>query len=58
VRTALGFVGLFMLVAGLTLIGLGFGYIKGSFMTGDMTIWIGIGMIIAGAVLLRLSLAR
>ncbi len=57
-RTALGFVGLFMLVAGLALIGLGFGYVKGSFMTGDMTIWIGIGMIIASAVLLRLSLAR
>ena len=47
--------GVFMGVAGLALIGLGFGYVKGSFMTGDVTIWIGIGMTTAGALLVRLS---
>ena len=54
-RNVFGMVGVFMLVAGLALIGLGFGYVKGSFMTGDVTIWIGIGTSTAGALLVRLS---
>ena len=41
-----------MLLTGGVWIGQGLGYIKGSFMTGDMKwFWIGVGMIAAGVVL-------
>lgn len=45
-------VGLLVLVVGLVWVGQGLGYIKGSFMTGDMKwFWIGLGMVAAGIVL-------
>ena len=41
-----------MLLVGAVFIGQGLGYIKGSFMTGDIKwFWIGLGMIAAGLVL-------
>ena len=39
-----------MLLIGLVWVGQGLGYIKGSFMTGDMKwFWIGVVMVVAGA---------
>ncbi len=44
--------GVLLLLVGIVWVGQGLGYIKGSFMTGDMKwFWIGVGMIAAGVVL-------
>ncbi len=51
-RNGLIVLGLLLLLVGLVWVGQGLGYIKGSFMTGDMKwFWIGVGMIAAGVVL-------
>ena len=51
-RTGLAVVGGLILLAGLVWVGQGLGYIKGSFMTGDIKwFWIGVGMIASGLVL-------
>jgi hypothetical protein len=48
-----------VLLVGLVWIGQGLGYIKGSFMTGDMKwFWIGIGMVIVGVALGAFNLRR
>ena len=45
--------GVLVLLVGAVWVGQGLGYIKGSFMTGDMHwFWIGAGMIVVGLVLL------
>ena len=45
-------VGVLMLLVGLVWIGQGLGYIKGSFMTGDVKwFWIGLVLIVVGLVL-------
>jgi len=51
-RNGLTVLGVLLLLVGLVWVGQGLGYIKGSFMTGDMKwFWIGLGMIAAGVVL-------
>ena len=51
-RVGLVVVGALVLLTGLVWVGQGLGYIKGSFMTGDMKwFWIGLVMIVVGAVL-------
>ena len=51
-RTGVGALGVLVLLIGAVFTGQGLGYIKGSFMTGDMTwFWIGCGMIVVGVVL-------
>ena len=51
-RSGLVVLGVLVLLVGLVWVGQGLGYIKGSFMTGDMKwFWIGIGMIVTGSVL-------
>ena len=41
-----------MLLVGVVWIGQGLGYIKGSFMTGDMHwFWVGVGLVVASVVL-------
>jgi len=51
-RNGLIVVGVLLLLVGLVWVGQGLGYIKGSFMTGDVKwFWIGVGMIAAGLVL-------
>ena len=51
-RNGLTVLGVLLLLVGLVWVGQGLGYIKGSFMTGDMKwFWIGVGMIAAGLVL-------
>jgi hypothetical protein len=48
-RSGLAVLGVLLLLVGLVWVGQGLGYIKGSFMTGDMKwFWIGVGMIVAG----------
>lgn len=50
-RNGLVVLGVLLLLTGGVWIGQGLGYIKGSFMTGDMKwFWIGVGMIVAGIV--------
>ncbi|HVD00890.1 MAG TPA: hypothetical protein VNG93_07060 [Candidatus Dormibacteraeota bacterium] len=51
--------GVLLLLVGLVWIGQGLGYIKGSFMTGDLR-WfrIGLACTVAGAVLLAFTLRR
>jgi hypothetical protein len=59
VRTGLVVLGVIVLIAGLVWIGQGLGYIKGSFMTGDVRwFWIGVGMVILAIVLSVFSLRR
>jgi hypothetical protein len=59
VRTGLVVLGVIVLIAGLVWIGQGLGYIKGSFMTGDVRwFWIGVGMVILAIVLGVFSLRR
>ncbi len=51
-RNGLVVVGALVLAVGLVWIGQGLGYIKGSFMTGDMKwFWIGCAMVVVGVVL-------
>ena len=58
-RTGVGALGVLVLLIGAVFTGQGLGYIKGSFMTGDMTwFWIGCGMIVAGVVLAGVSFLR
>lgn len=58
-RSGLIVLGVLVLLAGLVWVGQGLGYIKGSFMTGDMKwFWIGIGMIVAGVALGAAGLLR
>ena len=50
-RNGLVVLGVLLFLTGGVWIGQGLGYIKGSFMTGDMKwFWIGVGMIVAGIV--------
>ncbi len=50
-RIGLAVIALLVLLTGLVWIGQGLGYIKGSFMTGDMKwFWIGCGMVVVGLV--------
>jgi hypothetical protein len=58
-RSGLVVLGVLVLLVGLVWIGQGLGYIKGSFMTGDMKwFWIGAGMVVAGVALGAFSLRR
>ena len=58
-RSGLVVLGVVVLLVGLVWIGQGLGYIKGSFMTGDMKwFWIGVGMVVVGVVLGAFSLRR
>ncbi|HKW60593.1 MAG TPA: hypothetical protein VJR46_12645 [Candidatus Dormibacteraeota bacterium] len=58
-RSGLVVLGGVVLLVGLVWIGQGLGYIKGSFMTGDMKwFWIGVGMLIAGVVMGAFGLRR
>ncbi len=51
-KNGLVVIGVLLLLVGLVWVGQGLGYIKGSFMTGDMKwFWIGVGMIVVGVVL-------
>ena len=51
-RNGLTVLGVLLLLVGLVWVGQGLGYIKGSFMTGDLKwFWIGLGMIAAGVAL-------
>lgn len=51
-RNGLIVLGVLLLLVGLVWVGQGLGYIKGSFMTGDLTwFWVGVGMIVVGLVL-------
>jgi hypothetical protein len=51
--------GVLLLLVGLVWIGQGLGYIKGSFMTGEMQwFWIGLACAVAGATLLAFTLRR
>jgi hypothetical protein len=52
-------VGVLLLLVGLVWTGQGLGYIRGSFMTGDMKwFWIGVVLIVAGVVLGVFGLRR
>ena len=58
-RAGLAVVGVLVLVAGAVFAGQGLGFIKGSYMTGDMTwFWIGSVMIVVGLVLGAAGLMR
>ena len=58
-RAGLAVVGVLVLLAGAVFAGQGLGFIKGSYMTGDMTwFWIGSGMIVVGLVLGAAGLMR
>jgi hypothetical protein len=58
-RTGLAVLGLFVLLAGAVFAGQGLGYIKGSFMTGDMHwFWIGSVMVVVGLALGAAGLIR
>jgi hypothetical protein len=49
VRVGVVVLGVLVLLVGLVWIGQGLGYIKGSFMTGDLKwFWIGVGMVVVG----------
>ena len=51
-RNGLIVLAVLLVLVGLVWIGQGLGYIKGSFMTGDLKwFWIGVGMIVVGLVL-------
>ncbi|HYU62408.1 MAG TPA: hypothetical protein VEN12_01400 [Verrucomicrobiae bacterium] len=51
-RSGVGIVGVLVALVGVVWVGQGLGYIKGSFMTGDLKwFWIGLAMIVAGSVL-------
>lgn len=51
-RNGLVVIGVLLLAVGLVWIGQGLGYIKGSFMTGDMKwFWIGCALVVVGVVL-------
>jgi len=51
-RTGVGVLGVLVLLAGAVFAGQGLGYIKGSYMTGDMSwFWIGGTMVVVGLIL-------
>lgn len=51
-RVGLIVAGVLILLTGLVWVGQGLGYVKGSFMTGDIKwFWIGCAMVVAGAAL-------
>jgi hypothetical protein len=48
-KSGLVVLGVIVLLVGLVWIGQGLGYIRGSFMTGDLKwFWIGVGMVVVG----------
>ena len=52
-RTGLVVLGVLLVLVGAVWVGQGLGYIKGSFMTGDVHwFWIGAGMIVVGLIML------
>jgi hypothetical protein len=56
-RTAAAVVGVLLVLVGLVWIGQGFGFLKGSFMTGNMMwTWIGIAVAIVGAALAAIGI--
>ena len=56
-RTGLAIAGVLLVAVGLVWLGQGFGYIKGSFMTGDRTwSYIGAACVVAGLALVYVSL--
>ena len=58
-RVAGGIFGVLLLLTGLVWIGQGLGYIKGSFMTGEVLwFWIGVGCAVVGAALLGFTVFR
>ena len=58
-RAGLAVIGVLVLLAGAVFAGQGLGFIKGSYMTGDMTwFWIGSVMIVVGLVLGAAGLMR
>jgi hypothetical protein len=58
-RTGLAVVGGLILLAGLVWVGQGLGYIKGSFMTGDIKwFWIGSAMVVVGLAIGVVGLLR
>ena len=58
-RVGLGVLGVLMVLAGGVFAGQGLGYIRGSYMTGDIKwFWIGSGMVVAGVVLGAVGFVR
>jgi hypothetical protein len=58
-RTAAAVIGVLLILIGLVWIGQGFGFVRGSFMTGTMMwAWIGIVVAIVGAALAVLGIRR
>jgi hypothetical protein len=58
-RTAAAVIGVLLILIGLVWIGQGFGFVRGSFMTGNMMwAWIGIVVAIAGAALAVIGVRR
>jgi hypothetical protein len=58
-RTAAAVVGVLLVLVGLVWIGQGLGFLKGSFMTGNMMwTWIGIAVAIVGAALAAVGIRR
>jgi hypothetical protein len=58
-RTAAAVIGVLLILIGLVWIGQGFGFVRGSFMTGNMMwAWIGIVVAIVGAALAVLGIRR
>jgi len=58
-RIAAAVIGVLLVLIGLVWIGQGLGFVKGSFMTGNMMwAWIGIGVAIVGVVLAVVGIRR
>jgi len=58
-RIAAAVIGVLLVLLGLVWIGQGLGFIKGSFMTGNMMwAWIGVGVAIVGAALAVVGVRR
>jgi len=59
VRTGSAAIGVLVLLVGAVFAGQGLGYIRGSFMTGDMHwFWIGGAMVVAGLAILAATFVR